>query len=89
MNAIYAAFITALFSAWVWELKSQVSELRNTCMAGMSPSRVKHEPSVHRMEESQEPTQKVPFKNPTQMKNGEERRHRPSRTNGVPTWVIE
>ena len=89
MNAVYAAFITALFSAWIWELKNQVTELSNGCLVGMGPSRVKHEPSVHRTVENREPTQKTLVNDSTPKKGAEESRHRPSRTNGVPTWVIE
>jgi len=94
MNAIYATFITALFSAWVWDLKSQVAQLRGECMAGAGGASVpNHEPTIQRPQVHHTrhvSHKKAPVKKPRVEQTVEKRRYGPSRTNnGVPTWVIE
>lgn len=98
MEAIYAGLITVLFSAWVWDLKSQVDSVRR-----IQPSGRGHHPVMHTnpAQMSNSHPSHIVTPNPTHVSKAQEHtfgatsdsqesnNHNHERHNGVPVWVIE
>ena len=81
MEAIYAGLITLLFSAWVWDLKTQVGHQEGAQLIHGTNQADDGERLETR--DHSAPARK-PRKRSVQASTG-----RIERENGVPTWVIE
>jgi len=104
METIYAGLITVLFSAWVWDLKSQTGSVRR-----VQPSGRGHRPAMHTTPAhmSASHPSHIVSPNPTHVANAhkynmeatpgygpesdtqESRDTHHERHNGVPVWIIE
>ena len=104
METIYAGLITVLFSAWVWDLKSQTDSVRRVQPSGRGHRPVMHTTPAHM---SASHPSHIVTPNPTHVSNAhkhsmeaapgcgpesdtqESRDTHNERHNGVPVWVIE